>query len=56
MVGYNRTYASTEEAHAKGYIDTVATSEAEAVDGADIIFIATPVGVIPKIIAGVAIG
>lgn len=54
IVGFNRTEASADEALAAGYIDAKASTPAEAARGADIVMVATPVSVIPKIVSEIA--
>ncbi|MCL5291524.1 MAG: prephenate dehydrogenase [Actinobacteria bacterium] len=54
IVGYNRTKASVGEALARGYIDRGASSPTEAVENADIVVVATPVGVIEEMVSEIA--
>ncbi len=54
IIGFNRTEASAEEALASGYIRAKASTPGEAASGADVVVVATPVGVIPKIVSEIA--
>src|SRR5438093_3438900 len=54
VVGFDRRLADLDEAVARGALSRAARSAGEAVDGADVVVIATPVGSIPAVFGDVA--
>ncbi|MGH2720961.1 MAG: prephenate dehydrogenase/arogenate dehydrogenase family protein [Actinomycetota bacterium] len=54
VVGFDRRSADLAEALARGAVTRVAASAAEAVEGADLVVIATPVGSIPAVFDEIA--
>ena len=49
IVGYSKSPTTTENAKAAGILDETAPSALQAVSGSDLVFIAVPVGAMPKI-------
>jgi prephenate dehydrogenase len=54
IVGYGRTLASLQRAVELGVVDRIETSLSAAVNGADMVVLATPVGVMPEIFPEIA--
>jgi prephenate dehydrogenase len=54
IVGYGRTLASLQRAVELGVVDRIETSLSAAVNGADMVVLATPVGVMPEIFPAIA--
>ena len=54
IVGYGRGLANLQRAVELGVVDRVETSLSAAVNGADMVVLATPVGTMPKILADIA--
>lgn len=54
VVGFDLRSADLRQALARGAVSRAAASSAEAVDGADVVVIATPVGTIPAVFGDVA--
>ena len=54
VVGVGRTRANLDAARKLGVIDAATDDAAEAVRGADLVFIATPVGQMPEVMAEIA--
>lgn len=54
VIGYSRSDAAREEALSLGIIDKAANSLAEAVSGADMVFVAVPMGAMSSVFEGIA--
>ncbi len=54
VVGVGRSQANLDEACQLGIIDSAVTKPAEAVDGADLVLLAVPVGQMPAVMASIA--
>lgn len=54
IIGYGRSLANLQHAVDLGVVDRVETSLNKAVNGADMVVLATPVGIMPEILAGIS--
>jgi prephenate dehydrogenase len=54
IVGVGRTRANLEQALGRGIVDRVESDYRTALEGADVIVVATPVGEMPRVFAGIA--